>query len=269
MGDFDPTKIDSMAAQSLLKKIDGIKTVEEDQQISIDPIEEDPSVTSYASKIVEEDKFLQIGITDPICSVPDAACPYIYKPVECENNCKYDNLCMANAAKQSNCCPVPDESVVCTFEYDPVTCADGCVYENGCVAKAAGQDMKSCQRESDQEEKHNEDNVNEKLRLIITFVDKNEMDNVVNRIENDISEIVLGTTLLRAVGVGFVDFDPTKIDSMAAQSLLKKIDGIKTVEEDQQISIDPIEEDKFLEIGVTDPICLVPDAACPYIYQPV
>lgn len=58
----------------------------------------------------------------------------------CDNDCRYDNTCLAEASGATGCtdsCPLPDAEIVCTKEYNPVVCG-GCTYSNACIGTAAG-----------------------------------------------------------------------------------------------------------------------------------
>jgi len=70
-------------------------------------------------------------------------CPKLYKPVTCgENqNCNYDNRCIAKFAGAKNCCPSIPMYTICPRLYAPVICGKRkarCKYDNKCMAKAAG-----------------------------------------------------------------------------------------------------------------------------------
>lgn len=78
------------------------------------------------------------------CPLPPSgtACILSFDPVKCDDDCVYDNLCLAEASGQSNCsglCADPNPGTACTRELAPVICDDGCVYDSTCLAGAAGQ----------------------------------------------------------------------------------------------------------------------------------
>jgi len=111
----------------------------------------------------------EVDSNDTKCSTPDAMCAKIYAPVKCENDCTYnnlclaesaqqlnccemiyapvtceddstyDNLCHAESAQQLNCCQIPDENTACIERYAPVKCENDCTYDNLCLAESAQQ----------------------------------------------------------------------------------------------------------------------------------
>jgi len=95
------------------------------------------------------------------------------------------------------------------------------------------------------------------LRFLITFTENvTDPNTVTQKIQNSIlSEYITNIQLLGATGIGIIDFGDANIDAKMAMQLLKRVDGVATVELDSVVGIinnNPVDMDMTKTTTITE-----------------